>query len=135
MHDAPAQRLGRGLMLRLAPVAALALAVITCSGSDEPSSAERELVAECDSPDPAWIWCDDFEADRLDLYFEYDNPGGDGFVRLDGIGVDGSYGMRVRFAADQVSAGNLHLAFARTPSSYFRPVDDGTADWSVAGRR
>src|SRR5437016_2412982 len=25
-------------------------------------------VAECDTPKPGWLWCDDFEQDRLDQY-------------------------------------------------------------------
>ncbi len=50
-------------------------------------------------------------------------------MRADGAGVNDSYGMRVRFAADQVGAGGLKLAFGRTPGANFRPVDDGTADY------
>jgi hypothetical protein len=38
-------------------------------------------------------------------------------------------GMRAHFTAGQVAAGSLHLAFGRTPSPYFRPVDDGTRDY------
>jgi hypothetical protein len=83
---------------------------------------------ECDSPEPAWIWCDDFEADRLDGYFEYVDDDGD-FLRLAGVGLDGSYGMRVRFQQGEVSAGALHLAFGKTPSSYIDPVDEGTAKY------
>lgn len=38
-------------------------------------------------------------------------------------------GMRAHFAAGQVNAGSLHLAFGRTPSSYIRPVDAGTTNY------
>jgi len=115
---------------RLTPLAVCAVAAFACGeDGDELFGPDPDLVAECASPAGAWIWCDDFEADRLDSYFEYANPGGDGFLRADGAGVVGSYGMRVRFAAEQVSAGSLHLAFGRTPGAYFRPVDDGTADY------
>ena len=65
-----------------------------------------DIVDECAEPDAAWIWCDDFESDRLDQYFEYGDASG-GFVRRQGAGLDDSYGMRVRFDADQVSAGSL----------------------------
>jgi hypothetical protein len=82
-------------------------------------------TAECGTPHPGWIWCDDFEQDRLNRYFEYDSAEG-GFVRAPGVGVGGSYGMRVRFAAGQVDAGSLHLAMGRVPSNYFQTVDDGT---------
>ncbi len=87
-------------------------------------------VAECEVGGAAWIWCDDFELDRLADYFEYNNPSGDeGLVRMEGVGLEGSTGMRARFATGQVQAGSLHLAFGRTPGSYFRPVDEGVADY------
>ena len=75
---------------------------------------------------PEWIWCDDFEVDRLGKYFEY-NPSDNQFIRASGKGVNGSVGMRVQFLPGQVGAGALHLAFGKTPSPYFRPVDAGTA--------
>jgi hypothetical protein len=83
---------------------------------------------ECDAPSPAWIWCDDFERDRLDSYFEYDDADGD-FVRVDGVGVAGSHGMRARYGEGVVDAGFLHLAFGRTPQPIFRPVDGGTRQY------
>jgi hypothetical protein len=85
--------------------------------------AERDPV-ECRTPKPEWIWCDDFEEDRLKQYFEYNDNGG-GFVRLAGVGYAGSTGMRARFQKGQVQAGFLHLAFGKTPSTYFRAVDRG----------
>lgn len=90
-------------------------------GGDAPSAAE------CADPDPAWIWCDDFESDRTGAYFEYDDDEGD-FVRTSGVGLEGSTAMRARFQAGEVSAGNLKLAFGRTPGTYFEPADEGTAD-------
>ncbi len=83
--------------------------------------------AECDSPKPAWLWCDDFEKDRIGQYFEYGSDGGN-FVRAPGVGYGGSVGMRARFAsAGHVNAGFLHLAFGKVPSPYFRTVDAGVA--------
>lgn len=81
---------------------------------------------ECDAPRPEWIWCDDFEQDRFKGYFEYE-PAGGSFARLPGVGYAGSAGMRARFGPRQVQAGFLHLAFGKTPSSTFRPVDAGVA--------
>lgn len=78
----------------------------------------------CQDPRPEWIWCDDFEANRLAQYFEYESADS-AFVRTPGAGRDGSIGMRVQFRQGQVSAGALHLAFGKTPQAYFRPVDDG----------
>ena len=87
------------------------------------------LAQECATPSPSWIWCDDFESDHTGSYFEYAAANG-GFVRVPGAGVDGSVGMRARWdSAGQVNAGALHLAFGRTPQSYFSPVDAGTTDY------
>lgn len=88
------------------------------------------LANECASPRAGWIWCDDFDQDRLASYFEYDNAGGS-FLRVAGVGNENSYGMRARFQAGQAqtSAGALHLAIGRTPQAYFRAVDAGTANY------
>lgn len=84
-------------------------------------------VAECNTPRPGWLWCDDFEQDRLGQYFEYGSAEGR-FVRAAGVGYAGSSGMRVRFDREgQVDAGALHLAIGKTPSAFFRAVDGGTA--------
>lgn len=80
---------------------------------------------ECGTPKSGWIWCDDFEQNRLSSYFEYLDDNGS-FVRANGVGVDGSYGMRVHFAQGQTSAGALHLAFGKVPQSVFKTVDAGT---------
>ncbi|HYK83085.1 MAG TPA: hypothetical protein VEU55_08050 [Gemmatimonadales bacterium] len=83
-------------------------------------------MRECAAPRAGWIWCDDFEDDRRSKYFEYDSADGS-FVRAAGVGVGGSFGMRVRFAKGQVSAGALHLAIGKAPARYFRAVDAGLA--------
>ena len=84
------------------------------------------VVAECAAPQPAWIWCDDFEADRLASYFEYSSGSGR-FVRAAGVGVSASTGMSARYPTAPASGpGQLHLAFGIVPDPYFRPVDAGT---------
>ena len=75
-----------------------------------------------------WIWCDDFEQDRLSSYFEYDAAGGR-FARTTGVGFAGSVGMRAHWDIGQQSAGSLHLAMGKEPLSYFRTVDAGTANY------
>ena len=85
-------------------------------------------AAECATPRAGWIFCDDFEVDRTSSYFETDNANGS-FARTASVGVNGSSGMRAHFAAGQVNAGSLHLAFGRTPNSYIRPVDAGTSNY------
>ena len=92
---------------------------------DEPV-ANRPVVHECDAAKPEWIFCDDFETNRLGRYFEYTHPDSS-FERTGGVGVLGSTGMSVHFEKGQVSAGSLKLAFGKTPSSYMLPVDSGTA--------
>ncbi|MGQ0715383.1 MAG: Ig-like domain-containing protein [Gemmatimonadaceae bacterium] len=100
---------------------------VTVSTTSEPPPSGGAATNECASPRAEWIWCDDFEQDRLSGYFEVDNAGGS-FARTGGVGRNGSSGMRARWAAGQEEAGNLKLAFGRTPSAYFRPVDAGTAN-------
>lgn len=73
----------------------------------------------CKEAPPGTIFCDDFE-DTLALsqkYFEY-VPAGGAFVPLQGVGRDGSRGMRALFQAGQVEAGNLKKSFGRTPGAY-----------------
>jgi hypothetical protein len=91
-------------------------------------AAPTPTAAECANRQPGWIWCDDFEQDRLSSYFEYNADNGS-FTRTAGVGRGSSYGMRVQFAAGQQSAGALHLAFGKTPDAYFKPVDAGTATY------
>ncbi|HWH03321.1 MAG TPA: Ig-like domain-containing protein [Gemmatimonadales bacterium] len=86
--------------------------------------ANASSAAECASPQPGWIFCDDFEQDRLSSYFETDGVG-TVFNRTAGVGKDGSYGMDGHFTAGALTAGDLHLAFGKTPSSYFK---SGTGD-------
>jgi hypothetical protein len=102
----------------------LAAAVALAQGDNR---AGPPVVNECATPRPGWIWCDDFEQDRLGRYFEYNAEKGS-FVRAPGVGIGGSFGMRARWDhVGQVEAGSLHLAFGKTPRGYFKPVDDGTA--------
>ncbi|MGV3503207.1 MAG: hypothetical protein ACO1O1_05830 [Adhaeribacter sp.] len=73
----------------------------------------------CKEAPAGTIFCDDFE-DTLALshrYFEY-VPAQGAFVPLNGVGRDGSRGMRALFQAGQVEAGNLKKSFGRTPSAY-----------------
>ena len=91
-------------------------------------TAATTASGTCATPQAGWIWCDDFEQNRLASYFEYDSNGGD-FARVAGVGNNGSTGMRGRWQPGETGAGNLKLAFGRTPSSTFRPVDAGTANY------
>jgi hypothetical protein len=105
-------------------------ALVIGAARDGAAAARPEpIVAECRQSKPEWIWCDDFEEDRLARYFEYGNTNGR-FIRARGAGVSGSYAMSARYPASSPSApGQLHLAFGKTPHPYFKPVDAGTATY------
>jgi hypothetical protein len=90
------------------------------------TAQNHPIVHECDAEEPEWIFCDDFETDRLGRYFEYSHPDSS-FERADSVGVLGSTGMRAHFRKGQVDAGSLKLAFGKTPAPYLHPVDSGTA--------
>lgn len=112
------------------PITALVLLIFGCADTAAHSrSVDAETVrkapAECAVARPEWIWCDDFEQDRLARYFERSAV----FARASGVGHDGSWGIRAQFKAGTINAGSLKIAFGRTPQSYFRPVDAGTATY------
>jgi hypothetical protein len=94
----------------------ISVAIILCQLAS--SSANECQNWQVSHPD--YIFCDDFEDGtalvRSGRYFEYDNNGGD-FVIGDGVGYDGSKGMRVRWQQGETEAGYLHLAFGRNPGS------------------
>ena len=73
----------------------------------------QECPANWKTLHPEWIWCDDFETDKLSSYFD-NNPGL--FVRTLGVGLNGSYGRQATWSAGQVDAGSLKLAFGLTPA-------------------
>jgi uncharacterized protein YjdB len=93
-----------------------------------PPPPTGSLASECGAPGSGWIFCDDFESDRTSKYFEYDNSSGK-FVRASSAGVSGSTGMRATYTPGQSAAGSLKLAFGKTPSSYFKAADAGTASY------
>src|SRR2546426_131888 len=97
------------------------------SGTATVTVGSPSAANECATPTPGWIWCDDFEQDRLSRYTFWDHP--ESFQRVAGVGVGGSYGMRARFAAGQVQAGSLWMAMGRTPMSGWNKADAGTANY------
>jgi hypothetical protein len=96
------------------------------AGNPPPPAGSATLANECATPGAGWIWCDDFDTNRLGSYYGYDDASGR-FIRVDGAGAEGSVAMRSTFSTTgQSSSGSLHLAFGRTPMVSFRPVDAGT---------
>ena len=108
--------------------ATVSLGIAAAALRPAPATAQAARANECATPHREWIWCDDFEQDRLRQYFEYEDVSGR-FTRAAGVGVEGSFGMRARFARGEMSAGSLHLAFGKVPDKYFRPVDGGSAKY------
>lgn len=112
-------------------LALAALAAIALAASRSRSPARASIVTAQSGPEcrdwqerhPEWIFCDDFESDEplvgVGRYFEYGAADGD-FVPIDGVGVDGSRGMRALFREGTVGAGGLKLAFGRNPNAYMR---------------
>lgn len=92
------------------------------ASSPPPPASSSAVVRECDAPGTDWIWCDDFEQDRLGAYFEHNTAGGD-FVRASGVGIEESSGMRTRFREGRDGAGWMHLAIGKTPQARMRPAD------------
>ena len=90
-------------------------------------TAVSTSAAECATPRAGWIFCDDFETNRLASYFEYNTP----------ESVPPQCGKRVwrlrrhaaTYVTGQAAAGSLALAIGRTPSTYFEPADAGTANY------
>jgi hypothetical protein len=110
--------------------AALCAAACLLGASRHSDAAEpaQALCTDWQGRHPEWIWCDDFEIDRLTQYFEYDIRHGR-FVREEGAGVGASNGMRAEYLPGDAHGGSLHLAFGKTPSAYMKPVDAGTAKY------
>ena len=116
--------------MKLPSVFAGPLVVLTASsacGQAMQPLEESTTVEECAQAAPEWLWCDDFERDRLDRYFEVRDVEGS-FVRAVAVGLDSSTGMRARFAQGQVDAGFLHLAIGRSPDAYRRSVSPSGTD-------
>lgn len=108
------------------------LALLVVAGA---AASAQDPAAECDDWEvqhPEWIFCDAFESDGPMVadgrYFEYLDDGGE-FVPLPGAGVEGSKGMRVRWQAGEVAAGNLKLGFGRNPSGYMNRGIRDTEDF------
>jgi hypothetical protein len=95
--------------------------------NDGDPTAPPNAVRECDTPRQGWIFCDDFERDRLDGYFAHSASNGQ-FTRAPGVGVEGSHGMKVRWEAGQVSAGALQVMVGRNPVTV-KVAGDPTRDY------
>jgi Secretion system C-terminal sorting domain/Putative Ig domain len=93
------------------------------------SSTGAQGCACIDTPSSGVIFCDDFEStDPLsDRYFESSTSN---FLPTNGVGVDGSRGLRAVFGVGTVDAGNIKKSFGRTPSNYIgNNAENPTVDY------
>src|SRR5256885_2565829 len=79
------------------------------------AEAGGALAAECAVPNTAWIWCDDFEQDRLRQYFEYGRNGGR-FGRAAGAGRGGCSRLPGHVPAAPLPAGAPPPGRAKGPA-------------------
>ena len=81
-----------------------------------PALAVEPKCPGSSNPDPAVIWCDDFDnsVSMNQKYFDYDNGGGE-FLPVAGTGIDGSTGMQVIWQTGEDNAGNFKRTFGRSP--------------------
>ena len=86
--------------IRLLTIVAIGITVACGGGATNGEPPPGEETAGCATPQSGWIWCDDFESDRLANYFEFSTDGGS-MARVSGVGRDGGWGLRSRFAAGQ----------------------------------
>ncbi len=122
--DATVATVGSNGMVR-----AVGVGTATITATSEGKTAQSTVTvtgppaqAECATPGPGWLFCDDFEQNRLNQYFERDTANGS-FVRVTSVGRNGSWGLRARWTVGQVGAGNWKVAFGRTPNAYIRAAN------------
>ncbi|MHA6485003.1 cadherin-like beta sandwich domain-containing protein [Paenibacillus sp. strain BS8-2] len=87
------------------------------------AEAEPFFANECQQMQADWLFCDDYEVDRMDQYFERTSR--EQFYRSSAVGLGGSSGMKAEFRAadgEQHDTGAIKIAFGRTPHSYMNPV-------------
>lgn len=81
---------------------------------------------------PDWIFCDDFEDGtalvRPGRYFEVDSANGN-FTLTNGVGYNGSKGMKALWTTGAIDAGALHLAFGRNPGNMMTNGIKTTSDY------
>lgn len=91
------------------------------SAGDAPVLPPADECAGWAIEQPDRFFCDDFESAgplvARGRYFEYGDDEGD-FVPLEGAGLRGSRGMRVKWEPGEVGAGGFKLGFGRTPNAY-----------------
>lgn len=84
-------------------------------------SFANECPSNWNTLHPEWIWCDDFEMDKMVSYFEKTGP----FNRTTGVGLNGSFGMQAIWTSGLSDAGSLKLAFGLTPQGSAFKVPSG----------
>jgi len=90
--------------------------MITVAGILFSWSATAQECLTCKTPAAGQIFCDDFESEQnlSERYFGYDDDDGE-FIIKNGVGRNGSRGMRVKWQKGEVEAGVLQKAIGRSP--------------------
>ena len=100
----------------------------TPTPDESPASAEAAGCPNSSNPDPAVLYCDDFD-DGIPISEKWNtyNSGGTSYVPLPGIGVAGSAAMRASWTQGQVSAGSFSIGLGQLPTFYLG--DPGGENW------
>jgi hypothetical protein len=101
-------------------LAAALLAFVTLGPSH---SFADECPSNWKSLHPEWIWCDDFETNKLSSYYDNDSPAL--LARTAEAGFNGSFGMVATWPNGATNAGSLKLAFGLSPGPKVGPPPAG----------
>lgn len=95
----------------------------TASAATSAGGVASECPSNWKALNPAWIWCDDFETDKIASYFDNDSPVL--LVRTAGVGFNGSFGRAATWTSGLSNAGSLKLAFGLVPSGAGMNIPSG----------
>ncbi|MHA6485029.1 cohesin domain-containing protein [Paenibacillus sp. strain BS8-2] len=85
-------------------------------------ASEEHAADECEAIQEAWLFCDDFDEDRLSSYYHHSHPAL--LKRTAGTGMEDSTSLDGIFSGNN-GHGNIRLAFGKTPDALvYKPVGD-----------
>ncbi len=99
-----------------------ALVALSVLFAGPPATAAEPGCPGGPSPDPAVLFCEDYEdpSPVSSRWVEHNQAGGS-FVRVAGEGVGGGHAMRVTYKSGQVGAGWMTRTFGTTPPGFYPP--------------
>ncbi len=97
------------------------------SGDDaapgDTSTPDRTECTNWQTAHPAWIWCDDFEAEQT-MNVNYNDVSTNGMAITTEDSFSGSYGLRQHYDVDQVDAGWVSKFYADALGNDYGPIHD-----------